>query len=112
MQRKSVGAAFKSRRASSMERNRLRGRSKLRNLRTARQASAPADHALQLVRIATLDEVVGDPQDAASTGVIRASCRPTYFSCISFVTDFTPPTALATLTASLIPSRELTKPLN
>ena len=35
-----------------------------------------------------------------------------YFSCISFVTDFTPPTALATLTASLIFSRELTKPLN
>jgi len=35
-----------------------------------------------------------------------------YFSCISFVTDFTPATALATLTASLIFSRELTKPLN
>jgi hypothetical protein len=35
-----------------------------------------------------------------------------YFSCISFVTDFTPPTALATLTASLISSRELTEPLN
>jgi hypothetical protein len=34
-----------------------------------------------------------------------------YFSCISFVTDFTPPTVLATLTTSLISSRELTKPL-
>lgn len=41
----------------------------------------------------------------------RVLCRH-YFSCISFVTDFTPGTALATLTAPLISSRELTKPLN
>jgi hypothetical protein len=44
---------------------------------------------------------------------IVSVCRSrNYFSCISFVTDFTPPTALATFTASLISSRELTKPLN
>jgi hypothetical protein len=34
------------------------------SLQHANATTVPSDHALQLVRIATLDEVVGDPQDA------------------------------------------------
>ena len=36
----------------------------------------------------------------------------TYLSCMSFLTDLTPSTALATLIADLMSSRELTKPLS
>jgi hypothetical protein len=39
-------------------------------------------------------------------------CESSYLTCMSLVTDFTPPTALAALTAQLISARELTKPLN
>jgi len=42
---------------------------------------------------------------------LSASARA-YLSCMSFLTDLTPSTALATLIADLISSRELTKPLS
>jgi hypothetical protein len=40
------------------------------------------------------------------------SVTETYFSSISFVTDFTPGTAFATLTAPFMSSRVPTNPLN
>ena len=69
----------------------------LRGVAPGNGTTVSTDHALQLVRMAMLD---------------RGGRSRHYFSCISFLTDFTPPTALATFTASLISSRELTKPLN
>ena len=78
----------------------------------ANDTIAPADHALQRLRMAMLD-VVENRHDGNGQRNETCPCRSRYyFSCISFWTDFTPPTALATFTASLISSRELTKPLN
>ena len=45
-------------------------------------------------------------------GVESAHFSRHYLSCMSLVTDFTPPTLLATLAAPAISAREFTKPLN
>jgi hypothetical protein len=65
-------------------------------------------------RVSVRDRTYDAAPVAAGDGVgVRASQRSRYyFSCISFDTDFTPPTVLATSTARLMSSRELTKPLN
>ena len=49
---------------------------------------------------------------AAGPGVDSVHFSRHYLSCISLVTDFTPLTLLATLTAPAISAREFTKPLN
>jgi hypothetical protein len=57
----------------------------------------------------------GRSADAAlayASGVDSVHFSRHYLSCISLVTDFTPPTLLATLTAPAISAREFTKPLN
>jgi len=82
----------------------------------AAASSGPApEAATELGSLGVREGAVGNPF-GVTPGVIspqwlRVWARH-YLTCMSLVTDLTPPTALATLTAPLISARELTKPLN